>query len=256
MNPPGPVPLEPGETILLAGGRSWHAWLYTIVFLPMACVMVPLCVLPWLFSGRYWLTQRRLIFKSPLGSPKVMALKDLSGIEVVGERSTLTVRHAGGSITLRFAADFRRLWGALILLGELPVPESLGTPQVRYRASPVSLVFPGGFQAGFGVSFNRRLVFLPNERPRSTVGEAAKVAGQLALALIGVHVSRYQAQPPYDLWLSLWGHLSTAEFDALLTKTAQARGGRVVSLSDLTHESPTQYRAGELQFRASQPLLA
>jgi hypothetical protein len=34
-----PVALEPGEAIVMSGGRSWHFWLYTVVFLPMLCAM-------------------------------------------------------------------------------------------------------------------------------------------------------------------------------------------------------------------------
>lgn len=217
--------------------------------------MLPLFVLPWLISGRYWLTQRRLIFKSPLGKPQVMNLKDLSGLEVVGKRSTLSLRHPSGRITMRFVEDFHRLWGALILLTELPVPAELGAPQVQYRVARATLTFPGGYQAGMGVSFNRQLVFLPNERPRNSLAEAGKVAGQLALALVGVGVARYQARLPFDLWLGLWRHLPTEEFDALLMKTARVRGGRVLSINDLTHDSPTLYRAGEIKVRTSQPLL-
>jgi hypothetical protein len=254
--PPPPIPLEPGETLVMSGGRSWHAWLFTIVLTPMLCAFLPLCALPWLFSGRYWLTQRRLIFKTPLGAPQVMVLKDLTDLDVVGKRATLTLKHARGSITMRFVEDFQRVWGAIILLAELPVPTQLGAPQVHYRVAPVSLTFPGGFQAGYGVSFNRQLVFLPNERPRHTVAEGAKLAGQLALALVGVHVSRFQAKLPFDVWLGLWRHLSTAEFDALLSKAAQARGGRVLPLEQLEHETPTLYRMGELKVRASQPLFS
>ena len=253
---PPPVALEPGETVLLSGGRNWQAWMFTFALMPMACVMMPAFLLPWVFSGRYWLTQRRLIFKSLLGSPQVMALSDLKGIEIVGRRSTLSLRHSTGTITIRFAEDFARLWGAIILLSELPVPESAGAPAVQFRASPVSLTFPGGSQAGYGVSFNRQVVFFPNDRPRNTIAEAGKLAGQLALAFVGVGVARYQAKLPFDLWLSLWQHLPTEQFETLLGTTATNRGGKVISINDLTFESPTIYRAGELKIRTAQPLLS
>ncbi|MFT3711943.1 MAG: hypothetical protein QM817_30245 [Archangium sp.] len=256
MSMPPPLPLEPGETLVMSGGRGWHAWLFTIVLMPMLCAFVPLFALPWLFSGRYWLTQRRLIFKTPLGKPQVMLLKELKNLEVVGKRATLSLQHPGGTITMRFIEDFHRVWGAILLLAELPVPTQLGAPQVHYRVAPSTLTFPGGFQAGYGVSFNRQLVFLPNERPRNTVAEGAKIAGQLALALVGVHMARYQAKLPFDVWLGLWRHLSTAEFDALLSKTAALRGGRVLPLENLEHESPTLYRAGELKLRAATPLFS
>lgn len=45
-------------------------------------------------------------------------------------------------------------------------------------------------------------------------------------------------------------------FDALVTKAAASRGGRVIALEELTFDSPTLYRAGELEIRASQPLLS
>ena len=209
-----------------------------------------------MFSGRYWLTQRRLIFKTALGKPQVMALKDLTNIEAVGKRATLSVQGAGLWITMRFVEDFRRLWGAILLLSELPVPEAVSAPVVQYRAAPVSLTFPGGSQAGYGISFNRQFVFLPNERPRNNVAEVGKLAGQLALALVGFSVVTHQAQLPFDLWLSLWRHLPTEEFEALLGKTAALRGGRVIALSELTFDSATLYSAGALKIRASQPLLS
>jgi hypothetical protein len=253
---PCPVPLAPGETIVLSGGRSWHAWLFTIAVLPTACMLLPIFLLPWALSGRYWLTQRRLIFQTPLGKPQVMALQDLRQVDVVGRRATLSLRHAGGSITMRFVENFASLWGAIVLLTELPVPEAVGAPVVQFRAAPMSLTFPGGYQVGYGVAFNQQLVFFPNDRPRNTLAEAGKLAGQLALALVGVGVARYQARLPFDLWLSLWTHLPVSEFEALMKQAATQRGGTIIPVSQLTIDSPTQYRAGEHKLRAGQPLLS
>jgi len=167
MNAP-PVALEPGETVVMAGGRSWHFWLYTVVCLPMLCAMLPVAALPFVLSGQYWLTQRRLIFKSPLGQPKSVRLSELTGLDLVSTRATLTLRTAQQSVTVRFAEHFHRLWGALVLLSEFPVPQQLGAPQVQYRASPATVKFPGGWQQGYAVNFNRSGVFLPNENARHT----------------------------------------------------------------------------------------
>lgn len=250
-----PLPLEPGETVVLCGGRSWHFWLYTLIFTPLLCAMIPAAVLPFVLSGRYWLTQRRLIFKSPLGRAKCLALAELTGVEVVATRATLTLRSKHDTITIRFAEHFSRLWGALVLLGELPVPDDVATPQVQYRASPATVKFPGGWQQGFAVNFNRRMVFLPNEKPRKTAAEAGKLVGQLALALVGVHVHRAQAALPFDLWLSLWRHLPTDEFEALLHATAEERGGRVVPLEQLEIVSDRVFKTGDWTFNARQPLV-
>lgn len=254
MTPP-PLPLEPGETVVLSGGRSWHCWLYTIAFAPALCALLPLAALPWLFSGRYWLTQRRLIFAAPLGQPKVARLADLTCVGIKASTARLIVRTPQGSITVRFAEDFNRLWGALVLLTELPVPQQTAAPQVRYLSSAATAKFPGGWQQGYAVNFNRSLVFLPNEKPRRNVAEAGKLAGQLALALVGVHVSRSQAQLPFDLWLSLWSHLPTDDFQALLNDTATARGGKVLPLEQLEVVSPQQLKQGDWSVNTRQPMM-
>lgn len=257
MNASLPISLEPGETVVLSGGRSWHCWLYTLALSPLACTMLftPLVALPFFFSGQYWLTQRRLIFKAPLRDVKVIVLSSITGIDLVASRATMTVRSPAGDITLRFAEQFARLWGALALFNELPVPTSVAPPQQQFRASPATAKFPGGWQQGFAVNCNQRMVFLPNERPRSNVAEAGKVVGQLALALVGVHVHRSQAQLPFDLWLSLWSHLPNAEFDALLQEAAERRGGKVIGVHQLEVQSPQRFGIGEWTVSSRQPLL-
>lgn len=255
MNAP-PVALDPGEVVVMSGSRSWHFWLYTIVFLPLLCAMLPVAALPFLLSGQYWLTQRRLIFKSPLGQPKSLLLSELREVDVVATRATLTLRTSTDSVTIRFAEHFHRLWGALVLLGELPVPQQTGTPQVQYRASATTAKFKGGWQHGYSVNFNDTVVFLPNERARNTAAEAGKLAGQLALALVGVHVHRSQAQLPFDLWLSLWSHLSPPEFEAMLHTAALQRGGLVLPVAQLEVASAQQFKSGDWSFSARHPLLA
>jgi hypothetical protein len=254
MNPP-PIALEPGETIVISGGRSWHFWLYTLAFVPALCALLPLAVLPFLFSGRYWLTQRRLIFAAPIGPVKSLQLVDITGIDITSKRATITFKGAPQNITVRFAEDFHRLWGAVVLLSELPVPQQVSQPQVRFLASAATAKFPGGWQQGYAVNFNRSLVFIPNERPRNNVAEAGKLAGQLALALVGVHVSRTQAQLPFDLWLTLWSHLRTEEFESLLHETAGKRGGKVVPYEQLEVVSPLKFKLGEWSVSSRQPLL-
>lgn len=247
MNTPPPLPLEPGETVVLSGGRSWHCWLYTLALSPLVCSLLfaPLVAVPLLISGQYWLTQRRLIFKAPMREAKAVTLSTITTIDLVASRATMTLRFSGGDLTLRFAEGFARLWGALSLLTELPVPSQVAPAQQTFRASPATAKFPGGWQQGFAVNCNQRLVFLPNERPRSNVAEAGKLAGQLALALVGVHVHRAQAQLPFDLWLSLWSHLPATEFDTLLAHTAETRGGRVLDLHQLEVQSPQRFGVGE-----------
>jgi hypothetical protein len=184
-----------------------------------------------------------------------MALTDITGVDITASRATLTFKGKPQNITIRFARDFQRLWGAIVLLSELPVPAQSGQPQVRYFASAATAKFPGGWQQGYAVNFNRSLVFLPNEKARSNVAEAGKLAGQLALALVGVHVSRTHAQLPFDLWLSLWSHLPTEEFESLLHATADKRGGKVVPYEQLEVVSPQRLKLGEWSVSSRQPLM-
>lgn len=166
------------------------------------------------------------------------------------------MKHQRGAFTLRFVQRFADLWGALVLLRELPVPHEVGPQQVSFRCSPVTLKFPNGFQEGFGVSFNELLFFLPSDKCRNTAAEAGKLAGQLALAVVGVTVTTSRAKRPYALWLWLWQHVSPEHFESLLHEAVELRGGQVVPFVDLRIESPNRAHANDLVFAATQPLFA
>lgn len=231
--PLAPVALADGEQVVLSGGRSWHVWLFTAALLPSLCMLIPLAALPWLFSGRYWLTQRRLIWKPMLGKVKEIALKDITAVDVVGKRSTITVRGPQGSFSLRLIQGWSRLWGALVLFRQVPVPQRISEPRTTYRSVATMRVAGKVVQDGFGIVHAGEFVFLPREKSHHLGADGARVAGQLALALIGVSVVRYQAELPFDLWLSMWSHLDAGEFSELLREAAERRGGQVLPVREL-----------------------
>jgi hypothetical protein len=253
---PPPIPLEPGEVVLLAGGRSWQVWLYSIVLLPMLCMLMPFALVPWAVTGRYWLTQRRLIWKPALGKPKVAPLAQIEGVDVVVKRATVGVRGPFGRFTLRFVADVHRLWGALVLFRQLPLPEAVGVPRRVVRSAPTLRVEGRSMQQGVAVAHQGRVVFLPKEGRRDTRVEAAKLAGFLALTLVGVRFVTHRAELPFDLWLRSWSHLPDDEFTQVLGDAARRLGGEVVAQQVLEPVAGKHvYRHGAVELRAQAALL-
>jgi hypothetical protein len=259
MPSPTPVPsgvsLLDGEEVVLSGGPSWHAWLFSAALLPAVCALLPLFALPWIFTGHYWVTQLRLVWK-PLGrKPRSVMLDTITDVRVVGRRATVSTSSPQGRVSMRMVEGWKRLWGALLLFRQLPMPERLGVPRAAFQGQQAICVEGKVHQTGYGIVHKSRFTFLPQERRHHLGADAAKVAGQVALALVGFHAVTYRADLPFDTWLSLWSHLSDDEFAALLTKVAAARGGVAVPVGQLEPvEGRAWYRHQGIEFRMRQPL--
>jgi hypothetical protein len=147
-----PVPLEEREIVLLAQGMNRFGHLWMLISLPgwvcifcympfgligtflnpprgeplwrtsLSVIVIMLLYLlfllwPWLLSGRYWLTTRRLIWRRHLGRPVHLRLDEIQadrirafawtqGLHVPGERA----------VVLRFVKGLPQLWGGILLL--------------------------------------------------------------------------------------------------------------------------------------------
>ncbi|HUB08504.1 MAG TPA: hypothetical protein VMB50_15975, partial [Myxococcales bacterium] len=214
-----------------------------------------LAAVPWFLSGRYWLTQKRIIWKRLGAKPQSMALKDIASISVGVRTFRLTLKGPTSKLTLRFVKNFKRLWGALILFRELPLPERVGTPRATYRGQRSYRMQGNVMQEGYGVLHRESFFFLPKEDAHHLGADAAKLVGALALAAVGVHRVNSRADLPFDLWLSLWSYLSDDELDGLLRRAAEQRGGSAVSVGQLERlGTKAWYRHGSDEFRMRQPL--
>lgn len=251
--PPQEGLLEPGEVVLLSGGRSWHAWVYTVLFLTVGCMCFPLAAVPWLVSCRYWLTQRRLLVQTPF-SFHAVALADVSRLEVTPTRATLSLSHRGATLTLRFVEHFRDLWSALTLLREVPVPAIAEAARLTPASGPCTASFRGGFQQGYGVTFTQRFFFLPGDVPRNTAAEFARLGAKVAFSLAGGPVGAQRPLRPWGLWLGLWTHLDPASFEALLARTVETFGGSVQPVAELTVTTPQKATSGEVTYASATPL--
>ncbi len=99
-------PREPGEI--------WSTLAFNIPFM-LICIL--LFYGPWLFSGHYWLTTRRVIWKPRLGRVSQLFLDEVEGTQIKGT-SLIAFLHLPGKhpLTLRFIRNVELLWGGILLL--------------------------------------------------------------------------------------------------------------------------------------------
>lgn len=147
-----PVPLPSREVVLLAHGMHPFARLWTFFALPSlvcgACY-IPLTLFeswrapgagapgvwstlimlgvtlvwllfgfgPWLFSGRYWLTTRQVIWQPRLGRRRQLPLTDIQPDKLRAFSWTQSVQLcAPQRVSLRFVQNPAHLWGGVLLL--------------------------------------------------------------------------------------------------------------------------------------------
>lgn len=247
---PPPFPLAEGEVVVSTGGPSWVVWVFGAALAPLLCVLVPVALLPWVVSGRFWLTQRRLIWKSRWGKPKELAIAQITQVKIVGSRQTVSVKSEQGGLTVRLSTNWRELWGALLLFRQVPLPERVGPPRASFTGQRTLCVEGGNRQEGYLVFHRDRAFFLPNQPRHHLAADVAKLGARAALALVGATVVTYQAELPFELWLSLWRHLPDEELAALLERTTQSRGGVMARMGELVPVLGKQaYTYGAFEFR-------
>lgn len=96
---------------------------------------------PWLLSGRYWLTTRRLIWRPNLGRAAQLPLFALepAAIRAFAWTQTLQVR-GERTVRVRFARGLAQLWGGLLLLQTPGLARALEEPSAAAPDTPVALI--------------------------------------------------------------------------------------------------------------------
>lgn len=204
--PDVPVPLQEREVVLLTQGMSkfgrlWMlltvpGWLCLICYMPLGLVgtyltpssgsdplwQTSLSVIvimlffllfllwPWLLSGRYWLTTRRVIWQPHLGRVVELPLDAIQphairafawtqGLQVRGERAVI----------LRFVQGLSQLWGGILLLQTPGLAHTLedvpsaspARPQVAFIPHATCSNTPG--RSGLMVFSSDFVAFIPTE---------------------------------------------------------------------------------------------
>lgn len=176
--PASPLPLERGEVILLSQGMhpfgrlwllvalpgglclggymllglliSWFdpaarssdpLWLTTLITVLSMLAYAAFLLWPWLLSGRYWLTTRRLIWRPRLGRAAQLPLASLrpAAIRAFAWTQTLQVR-GERTLRVRFARGLAHLWGGLRLLQTPGLARALEAPPAAAPEAPVALI--------------------------------------------------------------------------------------------------------------------
>ncbi|MBV9123575.1 MAG: hypothetical protein JO112_09475, partial [Planctomycetes bacterium] len=264
-----PFALQPGEKVLLRGGfGGMFGWVWTIPLVGLFLAgLIPLIVLgvvgknapvqaggavcggvflvillitaswPYLLSGRYWLTNRRLFWKPRLRRVRSIPLAELRECNLRARPITSSLLIRGKRrLSLRFIGGMERLWGGLMLFRQLSPqdfrPQGMPTGDMAwwtaYRRQRVSL------QKGLAILRPDYFAFLPSEAGVNLLGELAKGA----TGLVGVHWTRARAKMPLDLLVQELRGRDPDHFDRNIFETAQRFGGliRRPGEVDLTRE--------------------
>lgn len=124
-----------------AGRSSDPLWLTTLITVSLMLAYGAFALWPWLLSGRYWLTTRRLIWRPnvgraaqlPLDAPEPFALRAFAWTQTLQVRGERTLR-------VRFAKGLAHLWGGLLLLQTPGLAHALEEPVDATSDVPVTLI--------------------------------------------------------------------------------------------------------------------
>jgi hypothetical protein len=242
-----PLPQPPGEDepVLFEGTQGWRhflawpgSWVFALLVLthqhllgrrasPLPVLVaggVLLAVFHLRYTGRFWLTAKRLVWKPRLGEPvqvslasiapgSITALAAWGEVRVEGER-TVTVRHAGAAGRL---ASLLELHCRSPFLGVVD-----GTPRVRevsvVSAWRVPEGAPPGSRAEPGVAVLRPgyAAFLPAHR-----------STEVFRGLTGPGETMPEVDVTVELLVEHLRLLSEADFDAYLRQAVFANGGEL-----------------------------
>lgn len=247
--------LEPGERELISGGFGGKVlWVWTVPLFGIAvlitlgivlglvrgaagmadlgeallyvCVFGTLGAIPYLLSGRWSLTDRRLVWRPRVGETQSIRLEEIpeDGVDAVALTSTLVVRTDDRRATLGFIDGLEQLWGGILLFRnpafELPEPtdKDAGVECLVRRAWRVE---GAAAQRGYLVIRRSYGAFLPVESAEDVI---TGLAESLGTSLSGAAVLQAEASPPFDVWLEVLQRLEPEEFDARLRQALRRIG--------------------------------
>jgi len=138
------MPLGLLSTWLNPAGRSSDPlWLTTLITGLLMLGYAAFLLWPWLLSGRYWLTTRRLIWRPNLGHAMQVPLDALQSAAIRAFAWTQTLQVRGEqTVRVRCAAGLAQLWGGLLLLQTPGVARALEEPPASEGTSAAAPAVP------------------------------------------------------------------------------------------------------------------
>ncbi len=271
------IPLPDDEVILLHGGLRPLGWvwivpsllfaIYTVLmavllvaanatqtlegdrwafFGDLVCLLlwpIPLALWPWLLSGTYWLTTRRVIWKPRIGKAVGLSLAeiDLERIRAGALTHSLHLRGAR-PLTLRFIHRIEQVWGGILLLRTPgiadaveraaqepaePAAQEPAEPTAQEPAEPAALVWTATWTQGihyqYGQAVLRRddLAFIPWYPQFNAWAQLAKQATYAILSLAAPVRPRLPLEP---ILIHLI-HLPETALDPVIETLVQSHDG-------------------------------
>jgi hypothetical protein len=203
-----------------------------LIFLGMGLVLLFLTALPFLCSGRYWLTNLRLCWKPRLRAMISVPLRaiDVERLSVWDATSSLRIR-GEMPVSLHCVGNLDRLWGGLMLFAKLeefePAEMEGGTQAVAWW--PAQCVDSLSKQQGIAVLRPEYFAFLPVGEKVNVVGKVAGFAvRELADKVLGIEPDeRLEKKLPMDLLLEVLHERHPLELDACVHQAADQHDGIV-----------------------------
>ncbi|WP_157369786.1 hypothetical protein [Zavarzinella formosa] len=225
----------------IVGG--WGERLFALVFMPVLLLYV---FWPWVRSGRYWLTNKRLIWLPRWGKLQTLDLEEVDpdDIKPVSAHRGLKVPGESRKISIRYVRGISRLWGGIEMMIDA---EDLDLNPDRSGVADVAW-----WPAVEGRRLNRRLgimvlrpnlmAFLPTEANVNLAGDFLKqLGGKVIQDFRGKEDSaKTKKSIPYDSLLGIMSEQSEESFDEFIWDTAENVEGAIAwesGVGDITWES-------------------
>ncbi|HLL61384.1 MAG TPA: hypothetical protein VK338_06730 [Candidatus Nitrosocosmicus sp.] len=226
-NKPFPLDLAKDEYILMSGGMSptfLIAWILPMMivtipglFIGFGFFLLPLTLLPYLLSGKYYLTTESLYWKPTLRALKKVQLTNVKPLSIeVGVFTKSLYIKDDYKLSLRFISKLDKLWGALIFYSDNYIRNCMKTAMSRGYSNQSQNIkiskstFSKGFasQIGTGIYTPEYVAFIPST-PQTNVNEVGLV---ITLSFIGVRRFKVQTSfPIFELLSSLQEHETNHE---------------------------------------------
>lgn len=256
-----PIPLHGNEVILLHGGLRPLGWAWIVPMLLFAVYMVlmsvllvaanttqplegdrwaffgnllcfllwpiPIALWPWLLSGTYWLTTRRVIWKPRVGKAAGLPLSEIDLKHIRAGAVTHTLRlHGAQRLTLRFIHKIEQVWGGILLLRTPGIADAVERA-AREPAETACLVWTATWTQGvnfkYGQAVLRRndLAFIPWQPKFNAWVQLAKQATYAIFSLAAPVQPRLPLEPVFAHLI----HLSEAALDPVIDTLVQSHDG-------------------------------